>query len=314
MSSSNKGKTDPQVRVDGDSGVIFPVHADPTDDTPTIISKSHPEVDIKPAAGARLPEVGIKASADHLGNNLRGRRLAHFELIEPIGVGGMAAVLRARDTQLDRDVALKILPPEMAVDPENVRRFHQEARAAAQLDHPNIARVFFCGEDQGLHFIAFEFVEGQNICDADRAARPAAGATKRCATSSRSRPAWSTRRRAAWSTATSSRRTSSSAPTAAPSSWTWDWPAAWNGTRRGPDAVRRHARHVRLHLARAGPGAARRRRAQRHLFAGLHLLPHADRACRPCRKGPRRRSCTTISTSRRSIRGSSTRKSPMTWR
>src|SRR5262249_985886 len=77
--------------------------------------------------------------------------------------GGMAAVIRARDTQLDRTVALKILPPETAADLENVRRFHQEARAAAKLDHENIARVFFCGEDQGLHFIAFEFVEGENL-------------------------------------------------------------------------------------------------------------------------------------------------------
>jgi serine/threonine protein kinase len=94
---------------------------------------------------------------------LRGRHLAHFELIEPIGVGGMAAVIRARDQQLDRSVALKILPPDMAGDPENVRRFHQEARAAARLDHENIARVFFCGEDQKLHFIAFEFVEGENL-------------------------------------------------------------------------------------------------------------------------------------------------------
>jgi len=94
---------------------------------------------------------------------IRGLRLAHFELIEPIGVGGMAAVLRARDTQLDRLVALKILPPEMATDAENVRRFHQEARSAAKLDHENIARVFYCGEDQRLHFIAFEFVEGENL-------------------------------------------------------------------------------------------------------------------------------------------------------
>src|SRR5439155_18212446 len=53
--------------------------------------------------------------------------------------------------------------PEMAVDPDNVLRFHQEARAAAKLDHENIARVFFCGEDQRLHFIAFEFVEGENL-------------------------------------------------------------------------------------------------------------------------------------------------------
>jgi serine/threonine protein kinase len=97
------------------------------------------------------------------GNSLRGRRLAHFELIAPVGVGGMAAVIKGRDLQLDRTVALKVLPPEMAADPENVRRFHQEARAAAKLDHENIARVFFCGEDQKLHFIAFEFVQGENL-------------------------------------------------------------------------------------------------------------------------------------------------------
>src|SRR5436190_5527056 len=117
-----------------------------TDDTPTIISRHSPLVD-----------------KEDLGESIRGRTLAHFELIEPIGVGGMAAVLRARDTQLDRCVALKILPPEMACDPENVQRFHQEARSAAKLDHENIARVFYCGEDQRLHFIAFEFVEGETL-------------------------------------------------------------------------------------------------------------------------------------------------------
>ena len=122
--------------------------AEATDDSPTVITKAVPQ------NAARTEE--------QLGG-LRGRRLAHFELIEPIGVGGMAAVLRALDTQLDRQVALKILPPEMAADPENVRRFHQEARSAARLDHENIARVFFCGEDQRLHFIAFEFVEGDNL-------------------------------------------------------------------------------------------------------------------------------------------------------
>jgi hypothetical protein len=119
------------------------------DEAPTVISKGPPP---RPTPADELP-----------GASLRGRRLAHFELIEPIGVGGMAAVIRAHDTQLDRSVALKILPPEMAGDAENVRRFHQEARSAAKLDHENIARVFFCGEDQKLHFIAFEFVEGENL-------------------------------------------------------------------------------------------------------------------------------------------------------
>jgi serine/threonine protein kinase len=135
---------------DNDALNLFDGSADPTDDSPTVISK------------APKPNTSIKTEENFTGS-LRGRRLAHFELIEPIGVGGMAAVLRARDTQLDRLVALKILPPEMASDAENIRRFHQEARSAAKLDHENIARVFFCGEDQRLHFIAFEFVEGDNL-------------------------------------------------------------------------------------------------------------------------------------------------------
>jgi len=72
-------------------------------------------------------------------------------------------VIRAHDVDLGRTVALKILPPDMAADPENINRFKQEARAAAKLDHENVARVYYCGEDQGLHFIAFEFVEGENL-------------------------------------------------------------------------------------------------------------------------------------------------------
>ncbi len=92
-----------------------------------------------------------------------GRQLGHYELIESIGAGGMAAVLRARDLELGRIVALKILPPDSARDPESIIRFKQEARAAAMLDHENVARVYSCGEDQGLYFIAFEFVEGINM-------------------------------------------------------------------------------------------------------------------------------------------------------
>jgi len=132
--------------AEADCDILLAGQVPPSDDTPTIISKSPP-----------------KTQANLFSGILRGRKLAHFELIEPIGVGGMAAVLRARDTQLERFVALKILPPEMSADPENVARFHQEARAAARLDHETIARVFFCGQDQNLHFIAFEFVEGDNL-------------------------------------------------------------------------------------------------------------------------------------------------------
>jgi serine/threonine protein kinase len=133
-----------------------------SDDAPTIISGPPPAED-----GGREGATGTGSSVNRSPAtvNIRGRRLAHFELEEPIGVGGMAAVIRARDTQLDRVVALKILPPQSAADPDQVRRFEREARAAARLDHENIARVYYCGEDQGLHFIAFEYVEGENLRD-----------------------------------------------------------------------------------------------------------------------------------------------------
>ncbi len=119
-----------------------------TDDTPTVISRAKAQV---------VSQQEILAGA------LRGQKLAHFEMLAPVGVGGMAAVIKARDLQLDRLVALKILPPEMSEDEDAVQRFQHEARAAARLDHENIARVFFCGESKGLHFIAFEFVEGRNL-------------------------------------------------------------------------------------------------------------------------------------------------------
>jgi hypothetical protein len=115
-------------------------------DQPTVISGNRAHAPFDPAS-----------------SGLAGRKLGHFELIESVGRGGMAAVLKARDLELGRVVALKILPPEMAADPENIVRFKQEARAAARLDHENVARVYTVGEDQGLHFIAFEFVEGDNL-------------------------------------------------------------------------------------------------------------------------------------------------------
>src|SRR5262245_5756457 len=126
--------------------ILHPAGGD--DDSPTVISANRPRT---------------SGPDSHLGESLAGRHLGQYELIESVGVGGMAAVIKATDTQLGRTVALKILPPDMAADPENITRFKQEARAAAKLDHENIARVYFCGEDQGLHFIAFEFVEGQNL-------------------------------------------------------------------------------------------------------------------------------------------------------
>jgi serine/threonine-protein kinase len=96
---------------------------------------------------------------------LPGERLGHFELLKYVGGGGMGKVFRALDTRLARSVALKILSPEHAADAETVQRFQNEAQSAARLDHENIARVYYVGEDRGLHYIAFEFIEGVNVRD-----------------------------------------------------------------------------------------------------------------------------------------------------
>lgn len=125
-------------------------------DQPTVISKN------PPLAG---PATDLPLRPSDLGKSLEGMRLDHFELQEFVGGGGMGAVFRALDTRLNRTVAVKILSSEHAADEETVRRFHNEAQSAARLDHENIARAYYVGEDQGLHYIAFEYIEGQNLRD-----------------------------------------------------------------------------------------------------------------------------------------------------
>lgn len=96
-------------------------------------------------------------------HNPSGIELDHFRIEERIGMGGMGAVFRAVDTRLQRLVALKLLAPSQAYDEGAVKRFQNEARAAARLDHENVARVHYIGEERGLHFIAFEFVTGSTV-------------------------------------------------------------------------------------------------------------------------------------------------------
>src|SRR6476620_6171169 len=86
--------------------------------------------------------------------------LSHYRIVSKIGAGGMGEVYLAQDTTLDRKVALKILPADLAANQDRMRRFVQEAKAAAALNHPNIAHVYEIGEGDGLNFIAMEFVDG----------------------------------------------------------------------------------------------------------------------------------------------------------
>src|SRR5437867_5530069 len=92
-----------------------------------------------------------------------GTKLGRYEVRSKIAVGGMGEVYLAQDTKLDRKVALKILPNELAANQDRMRRFVQEAKSAAALSHPNIAQIFEIGEDDGTHFIAMEFVDGVTL-------------------------------------------------------------------------------------------------------------------------------------------------------
>ena len=95
-----------------------------------------------------------------------GRTLSHYQILEEISRGGMGIVYRALDVKLGREVALKVLPPELVADPERRRRFEQEARAAAALEHPHIAVIHEIGEAEGVTFIAMELIKGDKLRDA----------------------------------------------------------------------------------------------------------------------------------------------------
>jgi TolB-like protein/Tfp pilus assembly protein PilF len=92
-----------------------------------------------------------------------GTKLGPYEIQSPLGAGGMGEVYRATDAKLGRDVALKVLPAEMAQDPERLARFRREAKALAQLDHPNIVTIYSVEESDGVHFLTMQLVEGQPL-------------------------------------------------------------------------------------------------------------------------------------------------------
>ena len=92
-----------------------------------------------------------------------GTTLGRYEIRSQIGAGGMGEVFLARDTQLDRTVALKILPEAVATDRTRLQRFVQEAKSASALNHPNILTVYEIGQAAAVHFIATEFVEGKTL-------------------------------------------------------------------------------------------------------------------------------------------------------
>jgi len=94
-----------------------------------------------------------------------GRKLGRYEIMAPLGAGGMGEVYRARDAELQRDVAVKILPEEFSSDPDRVKRFEREAKAAAALSHPNVLTVFDVGRQDGRAYLVFELLEGSTLAE-----------------------------------------------------------------------------------------------------------------------------------------------------
>jgi len=92
-----------------------------------------------------------------------GQTLSFYEILGPLGAGGMGEVWRARDTRLEREVAIKVLPDELAGDEERLRRFEREAKTLAALHHPNVASIFGIDQQDGTCFLALELVEGEDL-------------------------------------------------------------------------------------------------------------------------------------------------------
>src|SRR2546423_7439145 len=92
-----------------------------------------------------------------------GTKLGRYEIRSKLGEGGMGEVYLARDTKLDRKVALKILPAEVAAHPDRMKRFVQEAKAASALNHPNIITIYEIEEIDSVNFIATEFIDGETL-------------------------------------------------------------------------------------------------------------------------------------------------------
>jgi eukaryotic-like serine/threonine-protein kinase len=91
--------------------------------------------------------------------------VSHYRIIRALGRGGMGEVYAALDTRLNREVALKILPREMASDPERLERFQREAQAVAALNHPHVVTVFSVEEADGLHFLTMQLVDGKTLVE-----------------------------------------------------------------------------------------------------------------------------------------------------
>ena len=162
----------------GSETVIIPGKRPQGDSSPEVLANSGSSsgtsnfaaADMTPTERSKLwnrlfPAPDPDQTAATLDSLAQGLLIRNYIIEKRIGVGGMGAVFKSWDEDLERVVALKVLSPSYCRDPLAVKRFRNESRSAARLDHDNIARVYGIGESHGLHYIAFEYVDGINIRD-----------------------------------------------------------------------------------------------------------------------------------------------------
>ncbi|HEY3841152.1 MAG TPA: serine/threonine-protein kinase [Bryobacteraceae bacterium] len=110
-------------------------------------------------------EVTAEALAEGRARSMLGRVLGHYQIVAFLGAGGMGEVYRARDSRIERDVAIKVLPPGVAGHPERLQLFEQEARAAGAINHPNILTIHDVGVQDGGPYVVYELLEGTTLRD-----------------------------------------------------------------------------------------------------------------------------------------------------
>ena len=112
-----------------------------------------------------LASGSLDSAIRRMGGDLVGRQIGVYRIASPLGAGGMGEVYRARDTRLERDVAIKVLPPAFTADADRVARFQREARVLASLNHPNIAAIHGLEESGGISALVLELVEGRTLAE-----------------------------------------------------------------------------------------------------------------------------------------------------
>jgi len=110
-------------------------------------------------------EIAARAAASHPTSPLIGTQISHYRVLQLLGVGGMGEVYEARDTRLDRSVAIKVLPRDVAEDPHRRMRFEREAKVISQLNHPHVCSIYDVGNDKGVPYIVMELVEGETLAE-----------------------------------------------------------------------------------------------------------------------------------------------------